>query len=213
MKGGLNKRQWVLYNYLKANCDVWLYRRRIVQDLAAYYPCEKEILRSNAFLNCPARHLLTDDIRALNESDHIQKIIISNGGNGVKLASKEEAEKHIKAQYSTIFRQLKRARLMEKKAGLDGQLRIVMGSEREIVQAFTDSNTKGEYWRQARRAAGLSQTQAVALLREYIHIDAPMLSRLENGIFVPTDAQVAALEKVYLARHETQQNKNLVSNS
>ena len=213
MKGGLNKRQWVLYNYLKANSDIWLYRRRIVQDLAAYYPCDKDILRTDAFHNSPARHLLTDDIRALNESDHIQKIIISNGGNGVKLASKDEAEKHIKAQYSTIFRQLRRARLMEKKAGLDGQLRLVMGSEREIVQAFTDSNTNGEYWRQARRAAGLSQTQAVALLREYIHIDAPMLSRLENGIFVPTEAQVAALEKVYLARHETQQNKKCVSNS
>ena len=211
MKGELNSRQWALYAYLKSNCDTWLYQRRIVQDLAGYYPCEKAVLRSNAFHDSPARHLLTADIRALNESGTIQKIILSNGANGVKLASKEEAEKHIRAKYATIFRQLKRARLMEKKAGLDGQLRLVMGSEREIVQAFTDSKS-GEYWKQARRAAGLSQTQAVALLREHIHIDAPMLSRLENGVFEPTEAQVAALEKVYLARHEMQQNKNLVSN-
>ncbi len=213
MKGELNSRQWALYAYLKSNCDTWLYQRRIVQDLAGYYPCEKAVLRSNAFHDSPARHLLTADIRALNESGTIQKIILSNGANGVKLASKEEAEKHIRAKYATIFRQLKRARLMEKKAGLDGQLRLVMGSEREIVQAFTDSNKSGDYWQQARRAAGLSQTQAVALLREYIHIDAPMLSRLENGVCAPTEAQVAALEKVYLARHETQQNKKLVPNS
>lgn len=213
MKNELNTRQWALYNYLKNKGDEWVFQRRIVQDLAGFYPCDKELLRSPTFHDSPARHLLTADIRALNESGAIQKIVLSNGGNGIKLANKEEAEKHIRAKYATIFRQLKRTRLMEKKAGLDGQMRLVLGQEREIVHAFIDSNKSGEYWKQARRAAGLSQSQAVAKLREFIPIDAPILSRIENGVVMPTEAQIAALEKVYLARHEMQQNIKIVSNS
>lgn len=135
----LNARQWRLYNQLKDRGDVWTKQRELAELLPDFYPCAKD----QTFHDSGARLLMTKDIREINKSDVIQKIIISNA-QGVKLATKEEARAFIAGKYSTVFKSLETVRKMERKAGLDGQARLVFGGERPIIQAFLNSTEAGE---------------------------------------------------------------------
>ena len=189
----LTTRQWTLYNFLKDQ-DGFITQYELALALKTEYPCTDEDFED--FHNSQARKVMTEDIRAINKSDVIQKMIISTG-KGIKLATEAEASKFIRSKYAAIFRQLERARKLERKAGLDGQLKMVFGSEREIVQAYVDSNGTGERLRLMRKLVGFSQKQAVEKLRKYIHIDEPLLSRIENGVCFPTSEQLAAFEKIY----------------
>lgn len=134
----LNARQWRLYNLLKERGDVWTKQRELADLLPDLYPCERE----QAFHDSGARLIMTRDISEINESGIIQKIIIS-GRKGVKLANREEALQFIAGKYSAVFRSLARVRLLEQKAGLDGQTRLVFGRERGTIQAFMDSAAGG----------------------------------------------------------------------
>lgn len=187
----LNTRQWELYNYLKDQ-DGWRTQFSVAMDLSHLYDVKGGDIEH--FHDCHARHLMTDDIRAINASDVIQKMILSSA-KGIKIATEEEAIKHIKSKASAVFRQLARVRKLEKKAGLDGQLRMVFGSEREIIQSFIDSNKEGERLKSLRVKKGLTQKQAVAKMQGFI--DEPMLSKIENGVCLPTSEQLSALEHAY----------------
>lgn len=135
----LNARQWRLYSLLKTRGGAWTKQRELAELLPDLYPIERE----QAFHDSGARLLMTKDIRAINKSDIIQKIIISSA-QGVKLASKEEARAFIAGKYSTVFKSLEIVRKMERKAGLDGQARFVFGGERPIIQAFINNTAAGE---------------------------------------------------------------------
>lgn len=132
----LNARQWRLYNHLKENGDKWEKQREIARSLPDLYPI------AEPFHDSGSRLLMTKDIRAINKSDVIQKIIISSA-QGVKLANKEEAQAYIAGKFSAVFDSLERVRKLERKAGLDGQARLVFGHERDIIKAFMD-NGSGE---------------------------------------------------------------------
>lgn len=134
----LNARQWRLYRFLREQGDEWTLQRDIAAALPEFYPIEA----GQAFHDSGARLLMTRDISEINESGIIQKIIIS-GKKGVKLANKEEARQFIAGKYSAVFRSLARVRVLEQKAGLDGQARLVFGRERGIIEAFTDSAASG----------------------------------------------------------------------
>lgn len=134
----LNARQWRLYRLLREQGDKWTLQRDIAAELPEFYP----IGEGRAFHDSGARLLMTRDISEINNSGIIQKIIIS-GRRGVKLANKEEARAYIARKYSAVFRSLARVRLLEHKAGLDGQTRLVFGRERGTIQAFTDSAAEG----------------------------------------------------------------------
>lgn len=138
----LNARQWRLYNQLKARGEVWTKQRELAELLPDLYPCERE----QAFHDSAARLLMTKDIQEINKSDVIQKIVISSA-QGVKLASKEEARAFIAGKYSTVFKSLERVRKMERKAGLDGQARLVFGGERAVIQAFINNTEAGRHKR------------------------------------------------------------------
>lgn len=129
----LNARQWRLYNLLKERADEWTKQRELAELLPDLYPIEGE----QAFHDSAARQLMTCDIREINKSDVIQKIIISSA-QGVKIAGRDEARAYIAGKYSSAFKSLARARKMERKAGLDGQARLVFGHERGIIEAFID---------------------------------------------------------------------------
>ncbi len=138
----LNARQWRLYNLLKGRGDIWTKQRELAELLPDLYPFERE----QAFHDSGARLLMTRDIREINKSDIIQKIIISSA-QGVKLANKEEARGYIAGKYTTVFKSLERVRKMERKAGLDGQARLVFGGERPIIQSFINGAGAGEKMR------------------------------------------------------------------
>ena len=135
----LNARQWRLYDFLKERGGEWTKQREIAQHLPDLYP----IGNARAFHDSGARLLMTQDIRAINKSDVIQKIIISSA-RGVKIANKEEAGQYIAGKYSAVFDSLERVRRLERKAGLDGQARLVFGREREVISAFIDSKEASE---------------------------------------------------------------------
>ena len=141
----LNARQWRLYELLKESGGEWTKQREIAQRLPEFYP----ITAGRSFHDSGARLLMTRDIREINKSDVIQKIIISNS-QGVKLANKEEAEAFIAGKFSAVFDSLERVRKLERKAGLDGQARLVFGRERDIIKAFIDSEATGERLKSAR---------------------------------------------------------------
>lgn len=139
----LNARQWRLYDLLKERGDAWTKQRELAELLPDLYPV------AEPFHDSGSRLLMTKDIRAINKSDVIQKIIISSS-QGVKVANKDEARGFIAGKYSAVFDSLERVRQLERKAGLDGQTRLVFGREREIISAFIDGDAAGDRLKPAR---------------------------------------------------------------
>ena len=192
MKSELNPRQWALYNLLKNNPDRYMTQLDIVLKLREYFTLD---FTADTFHDSKARHLLTKDIRAINQSEVIQKIIISNS-QGVKIASSAEFEKYINAEFAAIFRKLARTRRKAKKAGLDGQMRIVLGSERDTIEAFTDSINR---LKAARLNAGLKLADVARELAAGGEkgIDVSLLSKMENGYCKPTEIVLMKLAVLY----------------
>lgn len=194
MKRDLNSRQFALYNLLKNNPDRRFKQNEIAERLAEFYPPTP----AEGFHDSAARLLITADIRAINNSDVIQKIIISNR-HGVKLASREEFEKYIKAEFAAVFRRLERVRKKARKGGLDGQMKITLGDrERDTVEAFTDGINR---LKAARLDAGLKMAEVIAELRridsEFSYLDIPLLSKMENGHCLPSDPLRRRLAQIY----------------
>lgn len=190
----LTPRDWAVYNYLKEQKD-WVTQRDIAYALPEYFPSFDEFLQD--FHNTNTRHYITNSIRALNNSDVIQKIILS-GAKGIKIATQEEFEEHIGKEIMAAVRKLERAKKKAEKGNADGQYKWAFGKyERPIIQAFTDSNKVGEHTKGLRLQHGLTQMQLVNLLCKYTQVDVSWLSRVENGIFYPTNEQLTAIEKVF----------------
>lgn len=192
MKRELNARHWALYNLLKNNPDRYMTQLDIVYSLREYYDTS---FTDAQFHDSAARHLLTNDIRAINKSDVVQKIIISTS-RGIKIASRAEFEKYINAEFASIFRRLARTRQKARKAGLDGQMVIVMGNERDTIEAFADSINR---MKAARLKAGLKLADVVRELRAAGEkgIDVSLLSKMENGYCRPTESVSLKLAVLY----------------
>lgn len=192
MKSELNARQWALYNLLKNNPDRRFTQIEIVYALKEFYDTS---FYNDQFHDSAARHLLTKDIRAINSSDVIQKIIISNS-KGVKIASAAEFEKYIGAEFAAIFRKLERTRQKARKAGLDGQMRIVLGKERDTIEAFADSinRLKAARLNAGMKLADVARELAAAGERG---IDVALLSKMENGYCMPTDSVLLHMAALY----------------
>ena len=130
----LHTRQFRLYNYLKGRGDEWTTQLNIAIALRDVYPLDEYEIMD--FHNSTARHQITNDIRALNKSGMIQKLILS-GAKGVKIANKEEFAKYISKQINAAVRRLQYVKQMCEKANRDGQYRITMGEyERDVIEAF-----------------------------------------------------------------------------
>lgn len=193
----LNKRQWALYNYLKDQGDEWTTQFRIAIEIPEYGYIEGEE-DPYLFHDNHARKLMTADIRAINDSSVIQKIIISSG-KGIKIANKQEFEIYIRKEIMAAVRRLLRAKRKAEKGSRDGQMKLVFNSERDTVKAFLDSDAEfGARLKKAREERGLHQTEAVRLLQSKGQkIDAPMLSRFERGYCLPSKTTVAAFAEIY----------------
>lgn len=127
----LTPRQQALYKYLTEKGDVWSRQVDIYNDLIEWYG-EYEY---NDFHNSMARHKLTEDIRAINDSDEARMIVLSNS-QGVKIATKEEFQKYIRKEISSAVRRLLRAKRKAEKGRLDGQIEFTSKAERETIKAF-----------------------------------------------------------------------------
>lgn len=197
MKGELNTRQWALYNTLKEQGDEWRVQAEIATLIPEYHYDGTGDFKD--FHDCAARHIMTADIRAINESAVIQKVIISSG-KGIKIANKEEFERYIRKERQAAIRKLLRVRIKEKKGNLDGQTRITFGQyERDTIKAFIDSDKDvGERLKAARLKAGLTAKKAAYNLQACgIKVDEPMISRFEHGHVIPNGKMIAKLAEMY----------------
>ena len=192
MTSELNARQWAVYNLLKNNPDKYFTQKEIVYALSIHFDMG---FHPEQFHDSNARHTLTKDIRTINKSETIQKIIISNN-KGVKIANSAEFEQYINAEFAAIFRKLARTRQKARKAGLDGQMRIVLGKERDTIEAFADSINR---LKAARLNAGLKLADVVRELRlaGEKSVDVSLLSKMENGYCRPTDSLLLKLAVLY----------------
>lgn len=189
----LNPRQWALYNYLKERGDEWTLQAEIADALTALYDNGEE---SKSFHDSPARMQMTADIRAINNSAVIQKVIIASS-KGIKIANSEEFDRYIRKEIMAAVRRLMRAKYKAQKGSRDGQMRFVFGSERDTIKAFIDSDKAvGERLRDARIKAGLKAVDVVKLLNTK-SVDAPMLSRFEKGYCVPNNTTLLQLAEIY----------------
>lgn len=193
----LNSRQWALYNYLKDKGDEWTTQFRIAIELPEYGFIEGED-DADKFHDSLARMRMTADIRAINESSVIQKVIISSP-KGIKIANKDEFDRYIRKEIMSSVRRLMRAKRKAAKGAKDGQMRIVFGSERDTVKAFLDSDRAvGERLKSARLLIGLKAREVTEQLKACgLHIDEPLLSKIENGHAFPNKTMFSKLAEIY----------------
>ncbi len=80
---------------------------------------------------------ITNDVQKINESDVIQKIILSSS-NGIKIASAEEYRVWSQNKWKSLKQQISRLAWKDHKARLDGQMKLVFGEsmERDYYEAF-----------------------------------------------------------------------------
>lgn len=132
----LNDRQIALYNFLLSRKNEWTHQEDIAYALPHWY-CP---VTSDDFHNTRERQHMTADIRAINESSEVQKIIISNPKKGIKLATEDEWRDSIKNEYASVFKRLKRIRQKENKGKLHGQSYVVYKTEQDVINAFLQEN-------------------------------------------------------------------------
>lgn len=119
-------RREALYRFLLSRGDQWT-RMEQATDSVSLYPAYFRTV----YHNSAARRLLTSDIEAINASESFQKIIVS-GSRGIKLATEEDFDKFLHAEFREIFRKLKRVRRIAKKGSRNQQLDL----EGRIAEAF-----------------------------------------------------------------------------
>jgi len=121
-KKGLNTRQWKLYKYLKQHKGEWKKLDDVMSETGLY----------NNY------RLLKSDIRALKNSEVVKTVVSTNTSKGIKLATKKEYEKYSRLRWRAIVRMIKLQELQDKKAGLDGQYRIVFNQEKPMIESYIE---------------------------------------------------------------------------
>ena len=123
----INQRQLTLYNYL-LNREGWANRVDILNDLKDVYEYEPN---GNLYKN-RAASLLTKDIKMLNNSPEIRKLIIYNSKLGIKIAEKEEAKDFLMKNFTDNIRRMQKYHFLLDKLNKDGQATI----EDRVIEAF-----------------------------------------------------------------------------
>lgn len=180
----LTERQSALLMHLQTLEGRTTTQYEVACRLAAFYPYSGA---QSDFHNSYARGCMTRDIRAINNDADVSAIIISSG-RGLKLATEDEFGSYISRQYAAVFRRLDRVRRKDAKAMANRQLKFMPNGETAVVLPF------GEI----RRERGLKAAEVVERMKEVdARFDAPLLSRIENGVCLPTAEQAAALKVLY----------------
>lgn len=129
----LNSRQWSIYNWLtEQNKLVSL--KEIYKVFENNYPDFKQ--EKTTWANSTARRQITEDLNAIANSKCIYRVLVRSV-NGVGFLSKEETEKFLNNEYIRLTKELSTFHQLSKKAGLDGQMRIVFASEKAMIEAFS----------------------------------------------------------------------------
>lgn len=125
----LNDRQLDLYRYLLMQ-STFKSKKEICKALPYDYPRHLEN-NNNEGNKSVAYSKISADVRAINNSDEIENVIISNK-KGFKIADYEEAKKYIERRFKRDLRSLKLNWKLKKKVNIDGQLKFEDDDIKEI---------------------------------------------------------------------------------
>lgn len=132
MEQKLNERQLKLASYLEMYKDRWIKRQQILHDLFYIYGIDN----TNIYYSTSGS-VLTKDIRALNESDIFEHLIINNSKKGVKIANQEELEQSLMNEKINILKKLKRLWNKIDKANKNGQIKMMENYiDLKVVKTF-----------------------------------------------------------------------------
>lgn len=132
----MNERQCKLYQTLEEiskTSQKWVAKEEICELLSTYYPRHIE---NNSEHNSSAYAKIRIDVREINKSDEVEKVIVSNK-KGYKIATKEEAAKYIEKRFRRDLKALKLDWHLKKKCNLDGQLNIDLHEVKAYVESAT----------------------------------------------------------------------------
>jgi hypothetical protein len=110
------------------NRNDWANRVDILNDLKDLYDYEPN---GNLYKNTSAARL-TKDIKALNNSPDIRKLIIYNSQLGIKIAEKDEAKDFLMKSFADSIRRMQKYHFLQDKLNKDGQATI----EDKVIEAF-----------------------------------------------------------------------------
>lgn len=133
--GALNTRQWLLYGYLKEHYteDTFISKKELAS--ACGYSFNDKSQR-----NCVD---MEADVRAINDSDVIQKIIVSDS-TGYKIGNERQVLDYLEKRFNRDFKSLKLNWKLTKKVRMDKQMRLVFGSERDTIETFIKNKLEDE---------------------------------------------------------------------
>lgn len=129
----LNSRQWLLYTWLTEKNEL-VSLKQIYNAFENHYPDYRQ--EKTTWANSSARRQITEDLNAIANSKCIYRVLVRSV-NGVGFLSKEETEKFLANEHIRLTKELITFSQLSKKAGLDGQLRLVFANEREMIEAFS----------------------------------------------------------------------------
>jgi hypothetical protein len=124
----LSPRHWALYQLLKDNKDVWITEHFIYKKMKQFYKIFD--YNSDNFHDSFARVKIGRDILDLNNSEKIQKIILSSG-KGIKIADRKEYKRWSDLRWLSLKRMISRLVVKDKKFKLDGQMKLLFDENSE----------------------------------------------------------------------------------
>lgn len=133
--GTLNTRQWLLYGYLKENYtdDKFISKKEIAS--ACGYAFNDSSQR-----NCVD---MEADVRAINDCDVIQKIIVSDS-TGYKIGNEQQVFDYLEKRFKRDLKSLKLNWKLTRKVKMNNQMRIVFGNERDTIETFIKNKLENE---------------------------------------------------------------------
>jgi len=135
----ITSRQWKLYEFLKSRSDRFTTQLDIYEGLKDNGDYTMFVGEDKVFHDSLTRMEIGLDIQHLNESDVIQKIILTNS-NGVKIADEEEYKVYSLNRWKSIKGMIKRLAWKDNKAKLNGQMKLVFGDSmaRDFYETFVE---------------------------------------------------------------------------
>jgi hypothetical protein len=135
----LNDRQIDLYKFLLTQHS-FISKKEICKAMPYHYPRHLEH-NNNEGNKSVAFGNISKDIRAINNSDDIENVVIGTK-KGYKIATHEEAKKYIESRFKRDLKSLKLNWKLKRKVNIDGQLRFEDEDIKEVMTFIKGGNNE-----------------------------------------------------------------------
>lgn len=123
----LTTRAWRLYTYLKEHYteETFISKKELAENCGYSYDDKSQ-------RNCVD---MEADVRAINDSDIIQKIIVSDL-KGYKIGNQKQVFEYLNKRFIRDLKSMKLNWKLTRKVKMDKQMRIIFGNERDTIETF-----------------------------------------------------------------------------